>query len=278
MTAVSAGGLEPIRGSLGPRDWAVLSDLARLRLLTTRQVERLHVADGSSLTRARRARALMQRLHALGLVTHLDRRVGGVHAGSAGHVYGLAAKGQRLTNDVGPAGGRRFRKPWEPSALFTDHILAVSELYVRLRELEAAKHIEDLVFQAEPACWRTWTGAGGERLIVKPDAFVGFAHGDYDYRYFVEVDRASQSRTVIRRKGEVYIDYYRSGREQTVAGLFPRVLFVTPSIARSSQIVDALGKLDAEHWQLFQVQTEHEAFDIGVDASDVNALRKRQHL
>jgi hypothetical protein len=196
----------------------------------------------------------MQRLHDFGVVVRLDRRVGGVHAGSAGHVYGLAPLGQRLTNGVGPAGGKRLRKPWEPSSAFVDHILGVSEMYVHLRELEAQRDIEDLVFEAEPACWRFWTGLAGERLVVKPDAFVRLNRGDYEYRYFVEVDRASQSSTVIRRKGETYVDYFLSGSEQRRAGLFPLVKFITIDERRRAQIVDALGKLDAEHWRLFQAR------------------------
>ena len=269
MTPPRLGRLEQVRRSLSERDWAVLNDIAKVRVLTVSQIERLQVSDGSGRTRPRRARALMQRLHELGLVTRLERRVGGVHAGSAGHVYGLTTRGQRLTSRLGPAGGRRLRKPWEPSPTFVDHILAVSELYVRLRELETEGQVDELVSEAEPACWRFWTGPGGERLVVKPDAYVGFVRGDYEYRYFVEVDRASQSRSVIRRKGEVYIEYFLSGSEQARSNLFPRVLFVTTDDKRKAVIVDALAKLDPEYWQLFQVKVEGE--DWVAPADDLSA-------
>jgi hypothetical protein len=260
MTPPRLGQLDQIRRNLGERDWAVLRDLAKVRLLSVKQVERLRVIEGSGLTRARRTRALMERLNKLGLVVRLDRRVGGVHAGSAGHVYALTTRGQRLTSRVGPAGGRRLRKPWEPSPAFVDHLLGVSELYVRLGQLEADHQIEGLVFEAEPACWRHWTGMAGDRLVIKPDAFLRFDRGDYEYRYFVEVDRASQSNSVIRRKGEAYVEYYLSGSEQARSGLFPLVLFVTTSDKRRSDLVEALASLDADYWRLFQVQTESEAF------------------
>jgi Replication-relaxation len=195
----------------------------------------------------------MQRLHDLGLVTRLERRVGGIHAGSAGHVYALATRGQRLTSNVGPAGSRHPRKPWEPSPPFVDHILAVSELYVRLREFESAHRIDALVFQAEPACWRFWAGLAGERLVVKPDAFESFNRGDYEYRYFVEVDRATQSKSVILRKSETYVEFFLSGAEQSRSGLFPLVLFVTTDDKRRSAITEALAKLDANYWRLFRV-------------------------
>jgi hypothetical protein len=260
MTPPRRGRLEQIRRTLSQRDWQLLGDLDRVRLLSAQQIQRLHVSDGSPLTQARRSRALTQRLHDLGLVTRLERRVGGVHAGSAGFIYGLATKGQRLVGGVGPAGGRRLRRPWEPSTFFTDHILAVSELYVGLRELQAREQIDELAFQAEPACWRSWNGIGGERLIIKPDAFVRFGQGDYEFVFFVELDRSTQSSNVIRRKAQVYVDYYRSGIEQERRGLFPRVLFVTLDERRSNQIVETLGKLDPDTWQLFQVRSADEAF------------------
>ena len=73
-----------LRARLGERDLAVLASLATLRLLTGKQLQRLHVTDGSPLTRARRARALLQRLTELRLVVRLDRRIGGIRARSDG--------------------------------------------------------------------------------------------------------------------------------------------------------------------------------------------------
>ena len=103
-------------------------------------------------------------------------------------------------------------------------------------------------------------------LAEKPDAFVRFNRGDYEYRYFVEVDRASQSSTVIRRKGDSYVEYFLSGSEQQRGGLFPLVLFITIDDRRRAQIVDALAKLDAEHWRLFQVQLAEDSFIDGDEA------------
>jgi hypothetical protein len=260
MTASKRSQLDRLRRTLSERDWDILHDLARLRLMSVRQIERLHITATSSLARARRARAVMQRLHELGLVVRLERRVGGVHAGSAGHVYTLSALGQRITQSVDAVGEHRVRQPWEPSAPFVDHILAVTELYVELRESERQAIIAELDFEAEPQCWRVCSASNGQQLVVKPDAFVHFVCGSYEYSYFVEVDRATQSRTVIRRKGEVYVDYFLSGHEQREHELFPQVLFVTTTEQRREQIMDALGSVDAEHWQLFQVQLDRDAF------------------
>jgi hypothetical protein len=231
----------------------VLNDLARVRLLTGRHVERLHVQDGSPLTQARRTRSLLQRLYDLGLVSRLERRVGGLHAGSAGFVYGLAPLGQRLTTERGPAGGRRLRRPWEASRYFVDHILAVSELYVQLRELERAGRFELLRFDGEPSCWRTWTGHGGERLVLKPDAYVVLARRDFEFASFIEVNRSTESLNVIRRKAQTYVTYFQAGVEQHAHGLFPRVVWLPDTEQRRERLIDGLARLDSEHWRLFGV-------------------------
>ncbi len=241
------------------REWAVLQDLARVRLLTGRHVQRLHLSEGSPLTQARRTRSLLQRMTEAGLLHRLERRIGGVYAGSSGYVYGLSTAGQRLANKRGPAGGVRLRKPWEPSSQFTDHVLAVSELYVQLREAEAAGQLELLDFQSEPACWRYWTGLGGERQVLKPDAFISIASGDYEYRSFVEVDRSTESSTVIRRKATAYVSYWQNGSEQARHGIFPAVVWLVPDDHRKQQVIEALARLPAESWQLFRVALNHNA-------------------
>jgi hypothetical protein len=247
--------LAQVAAELSRRDWAVLDDLARVRMLTGRQVQRLHVYEGSSLTQARRCRALLQRLHDDGLVHRLERRVGGVRAGSSGFTYGLTAAGQRLTNRRGWAGGQRLRRPWEPSLNFTDHLLAVSELYVELRETERLGRFELLSFDAEPACWRHWTDSGGGQWVLKPDAFVAVAGGELENFSFVELDRSTESLPTIRRKADTYLTYWRSGVEQQRLSLFPRVVFVTPDDRRQAAIVGVLGQLEATFWPLFQVVT-----------------------
>jgi len=54
------------------------------------------------------------------------------------------------------------------------HLLAVSELYVQLREAARSNVLELLDFDAEPTCWRG--SRDGPRLVtLKPDAFVRLA-------------------------------------------------------------------------------------------------------
>jgi Replication-relaxation len=258
MTPPGHGGKRRARrkmvvSELSERDLAILGDLARLRLLAGRLIERLHFADGSPLTAARKSRSSLQRLYESGLIVRLERRIGGIRAGSSGFVYGLSAQGQKLVETSGPAGGKRLRRPWEPSRLFAEHVLATSELYVQLREAERAGELELLAFQAEPAAWRHWNGHGGETKVLKPDCFVQLATGNYEHARFVEIDRATESLSVISRKARVYVDYWQSGMEQRHVGMFPKVLWLTTNQRRAEQLIDALARLDAETWQLFQV-------------------------
>jgi len=196
----------------------------------------------------------MERLNDLELVSRLERRVGGMRSGSAGFTYALSAVGQRLITGRGPAGGVRLRRYWEPSRPFVDHLLGVSELYVKLRELEGTdEQIELLDFEAEPVAWRSWWGAGGERRTIRPDAFVAVGDGRDEVVSFVELDLATESQRIIAKKAEQYLTYWHSGEEQRRLGVFPKVVFVVPDEHRAAAITGTLSKLEPESWQLFQV-------------------------
>lgn len=236
--------------ALSARDRAVLADLARVRLLGAVQIERLHFREGSPLTQARRCRHTLRRLTDLGVLHRFDRRIGGVRAGSAGFVYGLSSAGQKL---AGVAGGGRRRRPWEPSAPFMAHVLAVAEVYVTLREAERAGACELLGFDAEPACWRRFLDRSGV-VVLKPDAYAVIGVGEMEDHVFVEVDRGTESLPVIVRKAQQYVSYWRHGDEQERSGVFPRVLFLVPDDTRRAAIEQRLRQqLDADSRRLFQV-------------------------
>jgi Replication-relaxation len=247
---------------LAPRERDLVSTLDRVRLASIKQLERLHFVSESPRASARQARRSLQRLTSLRVVTPLERRVGGVRAGSSSTVYALDAAGQRLASACGPAGGSRMRRPWTPGLAFLAHHLAVSELFVCLREAERRSSVDLLAFDAEPLCWRAFTGLGGARQVLKPDAFIRVGLGQYEDNYFVEVDRATQSRPAVARKLTVYRRFFQTGREQERFGVFPRVLFLVPSEARKVALVDVLAGHPADHWKLFQVARYDDALDV----------------
>ena len=91
---------------------------------------------------------------------------------------------------------------------------------------------EVLAFDAEPLCWRRFTGVGGATAWLKPDAFVRFGAGEYEHLSFVEVDRATASVPTVARKLGVYRRYWQTGRDQERFGAFGRVLLLAPHEAR----------------------------------------------
>lgn len=246
-----------LRRELGERDLAVLASLQKLRLLTTAQIARLHFADLSPSTQARRCRALLQRLARLRLVVRLPRAIGGVRAGSRGHVYGLSGLGQAVL-DAGDTSKRR-RTVWQGKPYFQDHMLAVAELYVRLVETCRNSKAELLVFEAEPACWQRFPGPAGQTVMLKPDAYVRIGIGEYDLASFVECDLGTESLPTIQRKAQVFVSYWRSGLEQQRLGVFPRVLWLAPNNHRVTAMRDALRRVVAGTApELFSVATDDE--------------------
>ncbi len=240
MSRVSPAKLAQIERRLSEHDRLVIGTLDRVRIATTDQLYRLLVITES--VTLRRTQAKLAKLRSLGVLTRLERNVGGVRAGSTGHVYALDTVGQRLASGCGPAGGRRLRRPWTPGLPFICHQLAVTELFVRLREAERDKLLAVLDFDAEPLCWRTFAGIGGARSILKPDAFVRVGIGEYQDTYFIEVDQATQSLPAIARKLIVYRRFYGTGREQERYGAFPQVLFLVPTKDRRAAIADLIAR------------------------------------
>jgi hypothetical protein len=241
-----------LRARLSDRDQAVLASLFKLRLLTSRMIQRLHVAEGSALTQARRTRALMQRLCELKVVIRLERTIGGVQPGSTAHIYGLSGLGLAVLELSGPYGKRR-RTVWETKPYFLHHVLAVAELCVRLTELARIGTAELLAFDGEPACWRRFTGQNGAASTLKPDAYVQLGLGEYERSAFVEVDLATESLPTVERKCLGYIDFWRSGIEQQAHGVFPVVLWLVPTEARFLKLKEVIARLAADARHLFAV-------------------------
>jgi hypothetical protein len=237
-----------LASDLTPRDKVVLDSVARLRVVAGKQLVRLHFEPTPASER--QARRTLARLVERRLLARLERRVGGVRAGSDGYVYALDVGGQRLLDATH---GRAARRPWTPGERWLRHSLAVSELYVRLVEAERTSELELLDFATEPACWRRYAGPAGAALIVKPDAYLRLGVGRDELVWFVEVDCATEGPAAITRQLRSYQAYWQSGREQADHGVFPRVLWLAPSARRQQALVDITARQPAEARALFQV-------------------------
>jgi hypothetical protein len=218
--------------------------------------------EATAESKARSARRTLSRLTTLGLLARLERRVGGIRAGSSGYVYYLGPAGQRLVAYWRGQGLTRGRLRPEPGSRYVNHRLAVSELFIRLRQLNSDGGLDLLTFDPEPNCWRRFSdGLGGER-VLKPDAFVRIGLGAYEDRYFVEVDLGSESTRVVAEKLKLYRSYFKAGTEQHEHDVFPRVLILTNNARRRAALVETCERLPAEAWELFTITTFDNALDV----------------
>jgi hypothetical protein len=250
---LSRGALVELAEETSSRDRQVLETVAKLRLVSGQQLERLLFTDGANpASNARLARRALSRLVERGCLGRLERRIGGVRAGAAGHVYFATGRALGLVAYWQGQGLQRPRSRYEPSAAFARHTLAIAECYVRLVEADRAGDTELIAFETEPACWQSYVGVGGVRQWVKPDALVRLGlDATHETRAWLEVDCGTEGRTALVRKCRAYASCYRAGGLE----VFPRVVFVATSERRTALLVEVCASMPAEDWKLFTVTT-----------------------
>jgi hypothetical protein len=242
--------VEQLREALSERDWAVTGDVARLRLVTGAQLERLHFADLADGSRAVVRRRVLGRLVRERVLATLERRIGGVRAGSAGLVYSLDTAGYRL---VAADGGRRAGLP---GGRYMRHVLAVSELYASLVDVSRHGQFRLITFDAEPASW--WPDSRGG--VLKPDAAVRVEAGAHRDNWWIEVDRATESLPTLRAKLMVYLDFYNRGGRGPEE-IMPWILITVPDAKRHSDVVRLIRQLPSGSESLFVVTLDKDAVD-----------------
>lgn len=250
--------LEEITANLNGRDKQVLAAVQRYRYLLTSQLQRLYFADAATPTAALRAASrCLKRLRELGLVDHLARRIGGVRAGSGSLVWYLTHAGERLLrlHEHGVSPIRRF---FEPSPYFLSHTLAVADVAVELTELcRNTQKLELTDLQPEPECWRTYSEYGN-MLSLKPDLFAVTVSGQYEDRWFIEMDLATESPSKVVDKCEKYHRYYRTGLEQEETKIFPLTVWIVPTPERKERLTAHIREAFAKQPRLFTVITKDE--------------------
>lgn len=256
---LSPRGIDHLRGELSDRDRAILKSVSELRLMSALQIEALHFTEldhRSSLAAARACRRALERLVRDQMLHRLDRRVGGIRAGSSSYLYCLTHVGQRVLAGDGPR--KRFR---EPSATYVEHTLAITRLVVDLTIAARSGTFELLDVQPEPRCWRHFGGSYA-LATLRPDLYVVIGNPDFEYRWFIEVDLGTEHLPTLIAKSRVYDDYYRAGAEQRAHGVFPRVCWIVPEVLRA---VALIGKIQADSRlqdAMFEVTTTDRAVDV----------------
>lgn len=247
---------------LTERDTRILEDLERFRLLTTRQIQRLHLpakpyGDHATVSAATRGTTrILTRLEGLKAVARLERRIGGHEHGSALTIWQLGYSGERYLRLR--RGGTARTQYLEPSRAFTSHMLAIADVAVALREQAGAGRFDLLALDAEPTCWRTFTTGSGTTTL-KPDLFVVTADATTETHSFVEVDLSTEHVPVVLRKCRTYQRYCRTGEEHAQRGLFPAVVWIVPTSKRARQLHDAIHAARDLDPSLFWITTADQA-------------------
>ncbi len=255
MSRVSQAQLLRLGAELSERRWALLRAVAELRLVTGGQLRRRFYGAGPSA--ARLARIDLAWLHHRRILHRLERRIGGVRAGSTGFVYALDGIGRRLLELAGGDGVSRAVSRYEPTVGFVDHALAVSEVWAGVHEYLSDPWTGDarasVDFRGEPASWRTYLDALGAETTLKPDAELRLTRGGYVEHVWIEVDRATERRTTLQRKLSAYVAYFHTGQEQAQTGLFPVTAWLTTSDTRVSVIEEVIATFAPQDRQVFRV-------------------------
>ncbi|MBA3617994.1 MAG: replication-relaxation family protein [Acidothermales bacterium] len=250
-------GLDGLRSSLSARDWAVLGSVAEHRYLTTKHVMGLHFADHASQSTASSVtRRVLRRLSSLRILSHLERRVGGVRAGSASYVWRVGPVGSRLLRGEA-ATPRRWQ--YEPGSKFLGHCLAIADAHLALVMTDRTAQLQLLTVQLEPTCWRTFTGLGGGRLVLQPDLYIVTGAGQFEDHWFLEIDRGTESLNTLLGKCQQYEAYRRSGIEQAEGGGFPLVTWVLPDGQRADRLRQAVARVQGLNPDFFRMTT-YDAF------------------
>ena len=247
-------GVRRLSRLLTDRDMAVLTTIEAHRLVTTRQVYELHFWSHASYASGIRAcTRILARLEEHRLVRRLARPVGGVGGGSSSTVWALDVAGDRVLRRGTET---RRRHTFEPSTVFMQHTLSVTETRVRIEQAARLGLFDLLSVVTEPTNWRTFVGDLGATLQLRPDLEVVTASADYEDHWFLEVDLGTESGSALQRKCQTYERYRRNGREQALRGVFPRVVWLVPDKRRASllrHIVNADPDLEP---RLFTIVTD----------------------
>lgn len=253
-------GLERLKVELSGRDYAIVGQVADLRLMSARHIEAIHFAADdhqSANSAARCCRRVLERLVRDRLLIRLERRIGGIRAGSASYIYAIGPVGQRVLSRREPRA--RFR---EPSTTFALHTLAIAQLITDLTLTSRTPRLDLLQLQPEPACWRSTTVGLGSVSVLRPDLFVAVGIGDFEHRWFIEVDLGTEHLPTLLRKCHAYNAYYRTGSEQAAHDVFPKVLWIMHTHDRAERLIEAIARDSRLTTEVFTVTTTSKVMDV----------------
>jgi len=255
--------LHELKQETTAQDRAILKSLLSCRYLTGQQLVRLHFSRNAETPTAAAYAAYrcLNRLRDYGLIQSLQRRIGGVRAGSGSFVWTLTSGGFRLIHmdSTGVLPRRQFR---EPSPHFLAHTLLISEAYLQFTEICAQNNMTLSKVQFEPGCWRQYRNNAGKQLVLKPDLYAVTQGSGYEDCWFIEIDCDTETVARILDKCDRYIHYLRSGTEQKQPDVFPYVIWIVPNEKRKRSLQKHICTQYPRGGQLFLVILPDELKDL----------------
>lgn len=253
--------LEDIRTGLSSRDLDILASVERYRFLTARHLQALHFTEHASAESASRTcRRVLARLRGLRILGVLDRRIGGIRAGSEGLVYYVDTAGDRIQRDSTQA--RTRRRFDEPSARFLDHTLAIADMAIAVMDAARTHGAEVVKIDPEHHATRTYQDGYGIPQVLRPDLYIELAAsiGDNEVSaFFIEVDLGHESLPTLLGKSLAYEEYRATGNEQRQYGGFPQVIWAmdayheTTAFRRRKALEDAIERNNRTAASLYRI-------------------------
>ena len=232
--------LQELDQDITDRDRHILKSLQNCRYLTTLQIARLYC--GQSINKRAAVRAAdrsLTRLRDHNLIRSLQRRIGGVRAGSGSFVWALTPSGFKLLQlRAADNPQRKFFR--EPTLHFMTHTLVISEAWLQLHEICCKNNMTLARVQFEPDCWRWYTTKGGRKAVLKPDLYAVTQGGGYEDCWFIEIDCDTETIARVMDKCDRFLEYLRTGAEQKQTGVFPNVVWIVPDEKRKNSVLKHL--------------------------------------
>jgi hypothetical protein len=271
LKRISKREIAEINCRLDEMDNSILNIISECHYITSRQISRLlfrNIVSGRAAIRSVNRRLF--KLKEMGVITHLERRIGGIRSGSGANIWEMTTAGLKLlqmanADDQNTTDNVIRKRRHEPTPRFAEHRLAVAEVYVQLHEL--TRRHSNLAglgrIALEPDCWRTYSDVGGRKQYLKPDLYAVTVSDEYEDHWFIEMDLATESPATVIRKCEQYARYFQSGNEQRIGGVFPLVVWVVPTDKRKDSLIRHIDEQFSETLRdIFTVVTFVELADL----------------
>lgn len=204
--------ISPEGGYLTDRDFALLLGLFESRIMTTAHIAELYFGGHPEAAKKR-----LQKLARKGFVVSrrespFERALVSLTSKSI-HLL----KGSGALSNYPPPSASELKRRCGVSRFTLLHELAVLDFKVSMtRSLRSSPGTKIVEFGTWPRLYEFESIAKGARVTVKPDGFLALSHQGIDgapavLRFFLEVDRSTESLGILVKRITAYQHHYRSG-------------------------------------------------------------------